>query len=122
MFPPLKKTNQVPTSFPPNFCFFAKQKKQIPSKTADQNGAQKHQVSCCSFFCACKLSSRSCCLGLGEDLLTGMILQAGEKKTSGPKTLRKNRSPNDSPYPTTYHDQTIHVYIYLHEWLMFMVN
>ena len=28
-----------------------------------KHGSQRNQVSCCSFFCACKLSSRSCCLG-----------------------------------------------------------
>ena len=80
IFPlPPQKSNQIPTNLPPNSFFWpSKQNKYL--QTPDQNGSQRNQVSCCSFFCACKLSSRSCCLGLGvwgSGLSGGPPLQAG---------------------------------------------
>ena len=100
-----KKTHQIPTSLPP---FFAKQKNKY-LQTPDQNGSQRNQVSCCCFFCACKISSRSCCLGSGEEWLKDPPCRPGPLEGSsedpfgrGTTLFRGQRDHHDPWLLTTY--------------------
>lgn len=62
-------TQKNQTKFQQTFHQISLFSQAFPNKylqTPDQTkGSQRNQVSCCSFFCACKLSSRSCCLRFG---------------------------------------------------------